>query len=199
MLLGRFGSPAARPKISAIGGPTAMVERENNPPFSSRTPAQQRGRDRRVMALALEHWEEQRQASGLAMPTLDAIVLDHPILKPHFYVVRVPSQVSDSIVIHCGGALSLLCGQDVLGQSLAHCLPREIAAERLDYLSAVAKLGRPMAESGQFDLPQGRTVSFREALMPLLPENGSAIILGALSCRVQGKESAGPRERQAPP
>jgi hypothetical protein len=136
------------------------------------------------MGLALEHWEEQRQASGLEAPSLESIFLDHPVLRPYFYVVRLARQVSDSIVIHCGGALSALCEQDVLGMELRHCLPREIAAERLGYLAAVAKMGRPMAESGQVDLPKGRVAYFREALMPLHSDGENALILGALSCRI---------------
>jgi hypothetical protein len=141
--------------------------------------------ERRVMGLALNHWEEQRLLCGDSRPALEAMALDHPLLKPHFYVVKVPSDPRRAEVIHCGGTLSTLCGRDVVGHSLLACLPRAIASERIDYLKAVSTLARPMAESGQFDLPQGGIAYFREALMPLKSVGTTAMILGAISCRFE--------------
>jgi hypothetical protein len=143
------------------------------------------GCERRVMGLALSHWEEQRLLCGQSRPPLESVALNHPVLKTHFYVVKMPPNLRDAQVIHCGGTLSILCGQDVVGQPLFHCLPRSIASERLDYLSAVASFKRPMAESGEFDLPGGGIAYFREALMPLQPIGTSAMVLGAINCRFE--------------
>lgn len=140
--------------------------------------------ERRVMCMALAHWEDCGQGFS-RLPLRSSINLNHPILRPHFYVIRIQGPIAVAKIEHCGGVLSALCGKPVQGLPLEACFPRAILADRLDYLDAAARIGKPMAESTQFERDNGELILFRDAIMPLAPEYDSQFLLGAISYRLE--------------
>lgn len=140
--------------------------------------------ERRVMCMALAHWEE-CCPSPTSVPPRASINLMHPILRPHFYIIRIQGPIAGARIEHCGGVLSALCGKYSQGLRLDQCFPRAILADRLDYLDAAARISKPMAESAQFERDNGSLVLFRDAIMPLAPEGDSQFLLGAISYRLE--------------
>ena len=141
--------------------------------------------ERRVMCQSLTMWEMARQADEAA-PFLASIDLDHPNLKTHFYVVDVDhdeERFDSSRVSHCGGSLSAFCGMPVIGHALWDVLPRPIREEMTEFLKAVARLGKPMAESGGFLRADGGEILYRDAVMPVRAADGHDRLLGAISFR----------------
>jgi hypothetical protein len=157
-----------------------------------------RERERRIMCQSLTLWENARLDSAPA-PCLAAIDLAHPQVGPHFYVLRTEAandRFVNSTVEHCGGTLSEFCGLPAVGKSIGEVFPRAIGEEMVEFLRAALRLGKPMAESGGYLCGNGDEVLFRDAIMPLLPENGVQRLLGAISyCRIP----AGGREDQRRP
>lgn len=145
-----------------------------------------RDRERRIMCQALALWENARVGAE-AGPPLSAIDLAHPVVGPFLYILRVPAdpyRFLETEVEHCGGALAAFCGAEaVVGRRIAELLPRPVRDEMMDYLRAAHSLGKPMAESGSYLCGDGDEVLFRDAIMPLRPDDGQARLLGAVSFR----------------
>lgn len=165
------------PADMAAGQPKTLLR------ASSTLACRTKEEERRIICAALAHWESCRPTRD-DLPDAEAIDLYHPLLRPHFYIVRIHDIIGDSLVEHCGGALTAICGRPVVGQRLSGSLPRGIAADRLDYLDAAARLGKPMAESSTFQRDDGQVILFRDAIMPLASHNGCRLLLGAISFRL---------------
>lgn len=160
-----------------------------------------REHERRIMCQSLALWENARVGSEPA-PALRAIDLTHPRLAAHFYVVDVaddPYRFATSTVSHCGGSLGDFCGRPVVGATLWDVLPCPVREEMTEFLKAAVRLGKPMAESGGFLCADGGEILFRDAVMPLRPEDGRRRLLGAISFRRLPPGTTGrPPQTEAP-
>lgn len=138
------------------------------------------------MCQALALWEYARVGDEPA-PRLSAIDLSHASVGPHLYVLRAETaafRFADSVIDHCGGALSRFCARPAVGAAIGALLPPAVRQEMTGTLKAVLRLGKPMAQSGGFLCANGEEILFRGAIMPLHCDDGQARLLGAISfCR----------------
>lgn len=121
--------------------------------------------EKRLVGRALMHWDRLR--GERRYPSVVDYENGAPPYEPaDVFVIRIrDSELADEIV-YAGDALTTALGRDPVGRKAIEVLPSSTEMG-LSFCRAAARLGKPIADIGQFTNADGDEVCYRSILLPL--------------------------------